>query len=127
MWKAETRGSTVVVARRSGCAQPDTRSDKLGVIFSHELLHLWVPNSLKLEGDYDWFFEGFTLYMALRTALELKVINFKGFLNTLAGAYDTYRCSSRSSFPELKLPRDVGLSGLLRFTSKECWWRSCTT
>ena len=43
-----------------------------------------MPNSLKLEGDYDWFFEGFTLYMALRTALELKVIDFKGFLKTLA-------------------------------------------
>ena len=35
------------------------------------MLHLWVPNSLKLEGDYDWFFEGFTLYTALRTSQEL--------------------------------------------------------
>ena len=54
------------------------------------MLHLWVPNSLQLEGDYDWFFEGFTMYMALRSALELRVINFKGFLVTLAGAYDVY-------------------------------------
>ena len=49
-----------------------------------------MPNSLQLEGDYDWFFEGFTLYIALRAALELKVIDFKGFLVTLAGAYDAY-------------------------------------
>ena len=62
-----------------------SRLDNSGVIFTHEILHLWVPNSLKLEGDYDWFFEGFTLYVALRTALELKIITFDGFLNTLGG------------------------------------------
>ena len=86
-WWAETRGSTVAVLL-------DPSSDKLRehltIIFSHELLHLWVPNSLKLEGDYDWFFEGFTLYMSLGMALELDVIDFKHFLSTLAGAYDSY-------------------------------------
>jgi len=50
-----------------------------------------VPNSLKLEGDYDWFFEGFTLYTALRTALELGVIDFKEYLATLGRVYDQYR------------------------------------
>ena len=60
------------------------------MILAHELLHLWVPNSLKLEGDYDWFFEGFTLYMSLRVLLELDVIKFKEFLNTLARTNDTY-------------------------------------
>jgi predicted metalloprotease with PDZ domain len=50
-----------------------------------------VPNSLKLEGDYDWFFEGFTLYTALRTSLELGVIDFKEYLATLGRVYDTYR------------------------------------
>jgi predicted metalloprotease with PDZ domain len=50
-----------------------------------------VPNSLNLEGDYDWFYEGFTLYTALRTALELKAIDFKEFLNTLSRVYDSYR------------------------------------
>jgi predicted metalloprotease with PDZ domain len=49
-----------------------------------------VPNALKLEGDYDWFFEGFTMYMAARTALDLKIIKFQGFLNTLGGAYKYY-------------------------------------
>ena len=88
-WKAETRGSTVILL-----FDPDVHFDtwigQLKVIFTHEMLHLWVPNSLKLEGDYDWFFEGFTMYIALRTALELRVINFKGYLETLAGAYDAY-------------------------------------
>jgi hypothetical protein len=88
-WKAETRGSTVVLLIDPS-VHFDTWIGQLKVIFTHEMLHLWVPNSLQLEGDYDWFFEGFTLYVALRTALELKVINFKGFLQTLAGAYDAY-------------------------------------
>jgi hypothetical protein len=89
-WKAETRGSTVVLL-----INPDAGfrlwKSQLTVIFTHEILHLWVPNSLKLEGDYDWFFEGFTLYTALRTALDLRVIDFKEYLATLGRVYDTYR------------------------------------
>jgi hypothetical protein len=89
IWKAETRGSSVVIVM-DPAARSKNSLGQVRVIFTHELLHLWVPNSLKLEGDYDWFFEGFTLYMALRTALELKVINFDRFLTTLSGVYDSY-------------------------------------
>ena len=88
-WRAETRGSTVLLLIDPNAGFKNWRG-QLGVIFTHELLHLWVPNSLKLQGDYDWFFEGFTLYTALRTALELKIINFKEFLDTLARVYDSY-------------------------------------
>jgi hypothetical protein len=88
-WRAETRGSTIVllIDPAAGFAH---WSGQLGVIFTHEILHLWVPNSLRLDGDYDWFFEGFTLYTALRTALDLKLINFSEFLDTLARVYDSY-------------------------------------
>lgn len=89
-WKAETRGSTVVLLINPKAHFERLRA-QLTIIFTHEVLHLWVPNSLNLEGDYDWFFEGFTLYTALRTALELKAIDFKEFLNTLARVYDSYR------------------------------------
>jgi hypothetical protein len=87
-WKAETRGSTVVLL-----ANPkkfDFWRNQLTIILSHEMLHLWVPNALKLEGDYDWFFEGFTLYTALRTVQELGSVDFKETLNTLARVYDVY-------------------------------------
>ncbi|HEX7295836.1 MAG TPA: hypothetical protein VF251_08810, partial [Pyrinomonadaceae bacterium] len=51
----------------------------------------WVPNALRLKGVYDWFFEGFTLYQALVTAVDLRVISFDEYLNTLARVYDSYR------------------------------------
>jgi hypothetical protein len=93
-WRAETRGSTVVLLI-DPAANFQNWVGQLSVIFTHELLHLWVPNWLRLEGDYDWFFEGFTLYTALQTALQLKIINFKEYLDTLARVYDSYL-----SFPE---------------------------
>jgi hypothetical protein len=88
-WKAETRGSTVVLLM-DPAAQIHNWIGQLGIIFSHEIFHLWIPNRLRLEGDYDWFFEGFTLYIALRIALELKIIHFKEYLDTLARVYDSY-------------------------------------
>jgi hypothetical protein len=88
-WRAETRGSTIVLLIDPS-ADFKNWVGQLSVIFTHELLHLWVPNRLKLEGDYDWFFEGFTLYTALQTALKLKIIDFKEYLDTLARVYDSY-------------------------------------
>jgi hypothetical protein len=87
-WKAETRGSTVILLGNPKTF--DRWRNRLRIVFSHELLHLWVPNSLKLEGDYDWFFEGFTMYIALRTTQELGGIDFKETLNTLGRVYDVY-------------------------------------
>ena len=88
-WRAETRGSTVVLLMDPQ-AEVKNWKGQLGIIFTHELLHLWVPNSLLLEGDYDWFFEGFTLYTALVTALDLKFIDFDEYVATLGRVYDSY-------------------------------------
>ena len=88
-WRAETRGSTVVLLMDPHATIANWRG-QLGIIFTHELLHLWVPNALRLQGDYDWFFEGFTLYTALVTALELTFIDRKEYLATLARVYQSY-------------------------------------
>ena len=45
---------------------------------------------MSLQGDYDWFFEGFTSYIALQTALKLKLIGFQEYLNTLERVYNSY-------------------------------------
>ncbi len=91
-WRAQTRGSTVLVLMDP--QQITNWKGQLEIIFAHEVLHLWVPNSLQLQGDYDWFFEGFTLYTALLTALDLKAIDFREYLDTLRRVYDSY-----SSYP----------------------------
>ncbi len=89
-WTADTRGASVVLLLGSN-ASARTLLARLGVVLAHELFHLWVPNRLVLEGDYDWFFEGFTLYQALLTCLRLNLIKFDDYLDTMARVYDSYR------------------------------------
>jgi hypothetical protein len=92
-WSAETRGNVVVLLLGRNARRKSVLS-RLGIVLSHELFHLWVPNSLKLEGDYDWFFEGFTLYQALRMDLRVGLISFADYLETIAGVYDSYRAAT---------------------------------
>jgi predicted metalloprotease with PDZ domain len=88
-WSAETRGNDVLLLLGRKASRKRVLS-RLGIVLSHELFHLWVPNSLKLEGDYDWFFEGFTLYQALRMDLRLGLISFDDYLQTIASVYDSH-------------------------------------
>ena len=89
LWTAETRGETVMLL--SG-----TLPSKVGALaqlstpLTHELFHLWVPNALALDGDYDWFYEGFTVYEAARTAVRLDLLTFPELLNAISRAYDGY-------------------------------------
>ena len=91
-WSAETRGNVVVLVLGRKASGKRVLS-RLGIVLSHELFHLWVPNSLRLVGDYDWFFEGFTLYQALQTDLRLGLISFNDYLETIARVYDSYMSS----------------------------------
>jgi len=88
-WTAETRGNAVVLLLGNQASRKMILA-KLGIVLTHEVFHLWVPNALALEGDYDWFFEGFTLYQALRMALRLKLISFDTYLETIARVYDSH-------------------------------------
>jgi len=88
-WTAETRGNAVVLLLGNQASRKRVLA-KLGIVLSHEIFHLWVPNALRLVGDYDWFFEGFTLYQALRMALHLKLISFDTYLETIARVYDSH-------------------------------------
>ena len=91
-WTAETRGNAVVVLLGKNGNRKQVLG-KLGIVLAHEIFHLWVPNALALAGDYDWFFEGFTLYQALRMALRLKMISFATYLETIARVYASYLSS----------------------------------
>lgn len=92
-WTAETRGSNVVLLLGPN-SPPDVLLGRLSVILTHELFHLWVPGALSFIGDYDWFFEGFTLYQALCSAVRLGLIDFQEYLSTMARVYDSYLATS---------------------------------
>ncbi|HVF49728.1 MAG TPA: hypothetical protein VNA19_06565 [Pyrinomonadaceae bacterium] len=100
-WSAETRGRTVFLL--SGRWPSKTAALAfLNVPLAHELLHLWIPNALALDGDYDWFYEGFTLYQSLRAGMRLGIFTFQDYLNALGRAADGYRATAQSA--ELSLP-----------------------
>jgi predicted metalloprotease with PDZ domain len=88
-WSAETRGNVVVLLLGRKASGKRVLS-RLSLVLSHELFHLWVPNALRLDGDYDWFFEGFTIYQSLRMDLRLGLISFAAYLETIARVYASY-------------------------------------
>ncbi len=88
-WRAETRGSNVTILS-SPTAFENREIQRLHEQLRHEFFHLWIPNNLKLTGDYSWFYEGFTQYAALKTGLKLNRITFSDFLNTLEQAVNQH-------------------------------------
>lgn len=109
-WSAETRGENLVLlANRNPSARFSL--GQLSVVLCHELFHLWVPNALSFTGDFDWFFEGFTLYQALRTAVRLGLIDFQEYLNTLGRVYVSYLSKEHGSLSLIEASRRRWTSG----------------
>jgi hypothetical protein len=89
-WRAETRGASIVLL--SGAIPfKSIALNRLHEQLRHEIFHFWIPNGLNLSGSYDWFYEGFTLYQALKTGVRLEYIRFEDFLDTLSRAVDAAR------------------------------------
>lgn len=89
-WRAETRGASIVLL--SGVIPfKSIALNRLHEQLRHEIFHFWIPNGLNLSGSYDWFYEGFTLYQALKTGVRLEYIRFEDFLDTLSRAMDAAR------------------------------------
>lgn len=86
-WEAETRGRSVVILSADMPFQTQSLQ-KLHEQLRHEIFHFWIPNSVNLSGNYDWFYEGFALYQALRTGVGANRIRFEDMLDTLSRAYN---------------------------------------
>lgn len=84
-WRAETRGTTVTIIS-GAIPQKNVALQRLHEQLRHETLHFWLPNAVNLSGNYAWFYEGFTIYQALKTGVELNQIRFEDYLNTLSRA-----------------------------------------
>ena len=89
-WSAEARGQTVTLLTGRAPTRQSALARLAGPL-AHELFHLWVPNGLGLSGEYDWFYEGFAVYQALRVGVRLGHLNFNDHLDALARTYDSYR------------------------------------
>ncbi|MCA1639385.1 MAG: hypothetical protein LC768_13800 [Acidobacteria bacterium] len=86
-WEAETRGANITILS-SDMPFKALSLQRLHEQLRHELFHLWIPNNLALAGNYDWFYEGFTVYQALQTGVQTNRIRFEDFLDTLSQAYN---------------------------------------
>jgi hypothetical protein len=91
-WSAETRGGTVVFLSGRSSSKIAALA-QLNSSLTHELFHLWVPSGLALDGDYDWFYEGFTNYQALRAGMRQGGLTFQDYLNALGRAFDGYKAA----------------------------------
>jgi predicted metalloprotease with PDZ domain len=112
-WRAETRGATVTIVS-AGMPFRSGALNRLHEQLRHEIFHFWIPNRLNLTGNYDWFFEGFTIYQALKTGLKMRRIRFEDFLDTVSRAEQlALQDSGKYSLIEVSENRWVGASGLI--------------
>lgn len=85
-WEADTRGRTVNILLSDAAFSAQSKQ-RLHEILRHELFHLWLPNGVKLSGNYRWFYEGAAVYASLKAAVMLNRIRFDDMLTTLSNAY----------------------------------------
>lgn len=114
-WSAETRGSTVILLSGKMPAKLAAML-QLNAPLTHELFHLWLPNALSLDGKYDWFYEGFTLYGALRSGMRLDYFSFQDYLDSIGRAYDAYQINSerdKFSLPDASKERWAGANDFI--------------
>jgi len=109
-WAAETRGRTVTLVSGQSPSKLAALAQLDGAL-AHELFHLWVPNSLRLTGDYAWFYEGFTNYQALLVGMRRGQLGFRDYLNALGRAYDAYKAARGPNEPSLAASGESRWSG----------------
>ena len=87
-----------------------------GHIISHEILHLWIGQSIREAEQEYWFTEGFTDYLATRLDTRTAIISKQELFSTFARKYDEYlavagKISIRSAGNEKAKNYDLVYSG----------------
>jgi len=116
-WSAQTRGCTVTMVMGKLPSKVGATS-QLGLALTHELFHFWVPNGLAATPDYDWFYEGFTMYQAARAAVRLDLLTFEQLLDAIADAYGGSLTSDAQSLSLIEASKQRWTAGASTVYSK---------
>jgi predicted metalloprotease with PDZ domain len=57
---------------------------------AHEMFHFYLPNAFRVRENFDWFWEGFTRYIALLTLVRLQKIGLSEYLDAIGEEYEAY-------------------------------------
>jgi len=57
---------------------------------AHEMFHFYLPNAFRVRENFDWFWEGFTRYIALITLTRLQLIGLREYLDAIGVEYEAY-------------------------------------
>jgi len=57
---------------------------------AHEMFHFYLPNAFRIRESFDWFWEGFTRYVALVTLARLRLIGLREYLDAIGAEYEAY-------------------------------------
>jgi predicted metalloprotease with PDZ domain len=86
---AVTIGRTVVLQLNSNSDSAQTFAHFRRHL-AHEMFHFYLPNSFRIRENFDWFWEGFTRYVALLTLARLRLIDFQAYLDAIGEEYAAY-------------------------------------
>lgn len=83
------RGRTVALLLNPGNDASETLRH-LSRHLAHEMFHFYLPNAFRIRENFDWFWEGFTRYLALTTLVEARLVALPDYLDALQAEYDAY-------------------------------------
>jgi predicted metalloprotease with PDZ domain len=107
-WEGDVRGGNLTLVS-SDMPFRNQSLQRLHEQLRHETFHFWFPAGVSLTGSYDWFYEGFALYAALRMGVDQNRIRFEDMLDTLSRAYQIdRRWTARMSLIEMSRQRWSG-------------------
>ncbi len=91
---AATIGRTVILQ-----LNPNNNSEQTFAHFrkhlAHEMFHFYLPNAFRVRENFDWFWEGFTRYIALLTLARLRLIGLPEYLDAIGEEYEAYAFNPR--------------------------------
>lgn len=86
---ALTRHHTVVMMLNQN-SDPARTFSHYARHLAHETFHYYLPGAFQIRENFDWFWEGFTRYVALVTLQQVNRISLREYLNALSDEYESY-------------------------------------